>query len=98
MERLLAPIIHVEVARWSRITEHGLHEAVAQLQSARVPAADDEVVPSRQLCRGRQGNRVKKSCDNETCEEVVVPGGDLAFGAEARLAGSLTDQIVSDVL
>jgi hypothetical protein len=22
------------------------------------------------------------SCDNETCEEVIVPGGDLAFGAE----------------
>jgi hypothetical protein len=46
----------------------------------------------------RQGNRVKKSCGNETREEAVVPGGDLAFGAEARLARSLADQIVSDVL
>jgi hypothetical protein len=29
-----------------------------------------------------QGTRVKKSRGNETCEEVIVPGGDLAFGAE----------------
>jgi hypothetical protein len=44
-----------------------------------------------------QGNRVKKSCGNETCEEVVVPGGDFAFGAEAWLAGSFADQIVGHV-
>ena len=25
-----------------------------------------------------QGNRVKESCGDEACEEVVVPGGDLA--------------------
>ncbi len=45
-----------------------------------------------------QGNRVKKSCGNETCEIVVVPGGDFAFGAEAWLTGSLADQIVGHVL
>ena len=38
-----------------------------------------------------QGNRVKKSCGNETCEKVVVPGGDFAFGAEAWLAGSFSN-------
>ena len=30
----------------------------------------------------RQGNRVKKSCGDETCEELVVPSGDLALEAE----------------
>ena len=26
----------------------------------------------------RQGNRVKKSCGNKACQEIVVPGGDFA--------------------
>jgi hypothetical protein len=25
-----------------------------------------------------QGNRVKKSCGNKACQEIVVPGGDFA--------------------
>src|SRR5580700_11502732 len=45
-----------------------------------------------------QGNRVKKSCGNEACEEIVVPGGDFAFGAEAWLAWGLADEIVGHVL
>ena len=32
--------------------------------------------------KGKQGNRVKKSCGDETCEELVVPSGDLALEAE----------------
>src|SRR5580704_16028975 len=44
-----------------------------------------------------QGNRVKNLCCNETCEEVVVPGGDFAFETEAVLAGGLADQIVGDM-
>ena len=39
----------------------------------------------------RQGNRVKTSCGNKACEEVVVPGGNFAFEAEAVLAGSFAD-------
>src|SRR3984893_9130955 len=38
-----------------------------------------------------QGNRVKTSCGNKTCEEFVVPGGNFAFKAEAVLAGSFAD-------
>jgi hypothetical protein len=30
----------------------------------------------------RQGNRVKESCGEEACEEVVVPGGGLASEAQ----------------
>ena len=30
----------------------------------------------------RQGNRVKESCGEEACEEVVVPGGGFAPKAE----------------
>jgi len=26
----------------------------------------------------QQGNRVKKSCGNKACQEIVVPGGDFA--------------------
>ena len=45
-----------------------------------------------------QGNRVKKSCGDKACEEVVVPAGDLAFGAQAWFSGSLADQIMGHVL
>jgi hypothetical protein len=34
-----------------------------------------------------QGNRVKKSCGDEACEEVIVPGGDFALEAEGILTG-----------
>jgi hypothetical protein len=29
-----------------------------------------------------QGNRLKKSCSDEACEEVIVPSGDFAFEAQ----------------
>ena len=45
-----------------------------------------------------QGNRVKKSCGDETCEKLVVPCGNFAFEAHAVLAGRLSDQVESDVL
>jgi hypothetical protein len=44
-----------------------------------------------------QGNRAKKSCGDETCEEVVIPGGDFALGSEALLAGGFVDQIADHV-
>jgi hypothetical protein len=33
-----------------------------------------------------QGNRVKGSCGDEACEEVVVPSGDFAPEAQGVLA------------
>jgi hypothetical protein len=37
-----------------------------------------------------QGNRVKESCGDEACEEVVIPGGDFAAESEGILSpGSL---------
>jgi hypothetical protein len=45
----------------------------------------------------RQGNRVKKSSGDETCEEFVVPSGGLASEAYAVLAGGSADQVVSHV-
>jgi hypothetical protein len=44
-----------------------------------------------------QGNRVKKSSGDETCEEFVVPSGGLASEAYAVLAGGSADQVVSHV-
>ena len=39
----------------------------------------------------------KKSCREETCEEVIVPCGDFASAAQS-LCGSFSDQIVRHVL
>lgn len=41
----------------------------------------------REITLHGQGNRVK-SCGDEACEEVVVPGGDLAAEAEGIFAGA----------
>jgi hypothetical protein len=45
----------------------------------------------------RQGNRVKESCGDEACEELVVPCGHFAFAAEAVFAGSFSDEVEDDV-
>jgi hypothetical protein len=45
-----------------------------------------------------QGNRVKQSCGDETCEELIVPCGHFAFEAEAVFAGSFSDEVEGDVL
>ena len=50
------------------------------------------------LCHAVQGNRVKVSCGDEACEEVVVPGGNLAAEAEGILARRLSDQVVGHML
>jgi cytochrome d ubiquinol oxidase subunit I len=34
--------------------------------------------PFRLMHMVTQGNRVKKSCGNKACQEIVVPGGDFA--------------------
>jgi hypothetical protein len=38
-----------------------------------------------------QGNRVKKLCGDEACEEVVVPGGDFAAESEGILSPGSPD-------
>ena len=38
--------------------------------------------PRRSSGSSGQGNRVKESCGEEACEEVVVPGGGLASEAQ----------------
>ena len=47
-----------------------------------------------------QGNRVKGSAAgiDEACEEIVVPGGDLAPNAQRVFAGRFADQVVSHML
>src|SRR3954467_12519230 len=45
----------------------------------------------------RQGNRVKKSCGDETCEKFVVPCGNFSFKAQAVFAGGLSDQVEGHV-
>src|SRR5258706_608308 len=64
----------------------GTISLVAVLRDARILRQAQQRAPQDEA--DGQGNRVKKSCGNETCEKVVVPGGDFAFGAEAWLAGS----------
>src|SRR5664280_3486385 len=44
-----------------------------------------------------QGNRVKNSSCDETCEEVVVPSGDFALESEAIFVGGFSDQIEGHV-
>src|SRR3954466_1024405 len=47
----------------------------------------------------QQGNRVKGSAGiDEACEELVVPGGDLAPNAQRVFAGRFADQVVSHML
>jgi hypothetical protein len=41
-----------------------------------------------QIRPSRQGNRVKKLCGDEACEEVVIPGGDFAAESEGILSYS----------
>lgn len=45
-----------------------------------------------------QGNRVKESCGDEACEEIIIPCGDFAFETEAVFAGGFSDEIEGDVL
>ena len=45
-----------------------------------------------------QGNRVKKSCGDEACKEVVVPCGDFALKTEGVLSGGPSDEVVGHVL
>jgi hypothetical protein len=44
-----------------------------------------------------QGNRVKKSCGNKACKEIVIPAGDLAPKAEGVFSRGSSDQIVGHV-
>jgi hypothetical protein len=37
-----------------------------------------KALPFKRLPCIPQGNRVKKSCGNKACQEIVVPGGDFA--------------------
>src|SRR5260370_39491170 len=46
----------------------------------------------------RQGNRVKNSCCDEACEEVVIPSGDFAAEAEGILAWGSSDQVGGHML
>ena len=50
----------------------------AKTREWRVGQADGKLVDAIE----RQGNRVKESCGEEACEEVVVPGGGFAPKAE----------------
>jgi hypothetical protein len=45
-----------------------------------------------------QGNRVKESCGDEACQELIVPRGHFAFEAEAVFARSFSDEVEGDVL
>src|SRR5215831_11903299 len=45
-----------------------------------------------------QGNRVKKLCSDEACEEVVIPSGDFAAEAERIFARGSPDQVEGHVL
>ena len=45
----------------------------------------------------RQGNRVKKSCGDETCEKFVVPCGNFSLKAQAVFARGLSDQVEGHV-
>src|SRR5262252_7426512 len=45
-----------------------------------------------------QGNRVKKLCSDETCEKVVIPGGDFAAETERIFARGSPDQVEGHVL
>src|ERR1700756_3852259 len=45
-----------------------------------------------------QGNRVKNSCGDETCEEIIVPSGHFALQPQAIFAWGSTDQVVGHVL
>jgi hypothetical protein len=47
--------------------------------------------PAHQSDHCRQGNRVKKLCGDEACEEVVIPGGDFAAESEGILSPGSPD-------
>src|SRR5260370_18179808 len=45
-----------------------------------------------------QGNRVKNSCCDEGCEEVIIPSGDFAAEADGILAWGSSDQVEGHML
>jgi len=65
----LAVAIRYAISRWAGLTLY--------VEDGRVEMDSNTVERSI-----RQGNRVKESCGDEACEEVVVPCCDLAFKAE----------------
>src|SRR6202035_3674491 len=79
-------------SRSAKLICRAASRATAQLREPRTAGRRPVPLPIQQ-----QGNRVKNLCCNETCEEVVVPGGDFAFETEAVLAGGLADQIGGDM-
>lgn len=85
----------------TRTQLRGIHVLLA---SARSPILKKEKDAAGKSCPqigntalSTQGNRVKKSCGDEACEEVVVPCGDFAFESEAVFAWSFSYQIEGDV-
>jgi hypothetical protein len=46
---------------------------------------------TRKRTTADQGNRVKKLCGDEACEEVVIPGGDFAAESEGILSPGSPD-------
>jgi hypothetical protein len=54
--------------------------------------------PSGAISFVNQGNRVKDSCCDEACEEVVVPSGGFALESLGVLSRRLSDEIVRHVL
>jgi len=67
-------------AQPSKLYGMGLREAVA-LASAAIAGGP---------C-WKQGNRVKKLCSDEACEEVVIPSGDFAAESEGILSPGSPD-------
>src|SRR6266852_5782466 len=45
-----------------------------------------------------QGNRVKDSCCDEACEEIVIPRGDFAAEADGILSRGSSNQVECHVL
>ena len=75
------------------VPDHGTVELLGV--TATPPPATSSL--SRSGCSAPQGNRVKKSCGDKACEEIVVPGGDFAPKAQGVFARSFSDQVVSHV-
>jgi hypothetical protein len=64
------------------------HPSLSERFAEAPPAPDDPTAVEAMAHRlktlegrklyAQQGNRVKKSCGNKACQEIVVPGGDFA--------------------
>jgi transposase len=73
-----APELNPDELVWSQIKRTGVARTPLRRGEKLQKKIDAQLSAIKRMPRLIQGNRVKESCGDETCQEFVVPSGDLA--------------------